>query len=253
MYKNIRKLIYITLGTLDKITGQKNNIAIYCYHGVGDDGWKYTTTQKDFENQLKHLLSVSTPITLKQIENRIIGVKKITKPSFAITFDDGYAEIVKLKKLFKVARVKPAVFIIKDPAKRDTQVLGTNKKLLSAGQIKELKTNGWTAGSHSQTHKVLTDLSDKELAYEVKKGSEKYFCYPKGKYNNKVLASVKKAGFSLAFSMDDGFITQRTDLYKVPRIGVDSTHSFEEFKVLASPSVVRFRKLIKMFFINKYL
>ncbi len=47
----------------------------------------------------------------------------------------------------------------------------------------------------------------------------------------------------MALSMDAGFINQKTDLFKVPRVGVDRSHTFMEFKYIFSPSVIRIKKL----------
>ena len=41
---------------------------------------------------------------------------------------------------------------------------------------------------------------------------------------------VKKAKYKMAFTMDDGFITPGIEPLTLPRVGIDRTHTFAEFK-----------------------
>ena len=122
-------------------------------------------------------------------------------------------------------------------------------------EIQNLKKSGWTIGSHSKTHADFFALSKEQIQQEIigsKKELEKtlkskikYFAYPKGRYTEEVLKTVKKAGYRLALSMDSDRIDKKTSRYTVPRVGVDRTHSLNEFRMLFIPSVVATKKLIK--------
>ena len=50
--------------------------------------------------------------------------------------------------------------------------------------------------------------------------------------------------------MNDGMISKNSDPLLLPRVGVDASHSFNEFKMLFSPSVIWFRSLLKILHIN---
>jgi hypothetical protein len=72
-----------------------------------------------------------------------------------------------------------------------------------------------------------------------------FIAYPKGRYTKEILHETQKAGYAMGFSMDDDMISHKTNLFKVPRIGVDRTHTFEEFKTLFTTRSIAFRKVIK--------
>jgi hypothetical protein len=48
--------------------------------------------------------------------------------------------------------------------------------------------------------------------------------------------------------MDDGSVTQHSHALTLPRIGINRTHSLEEFKTLNSPSNIWLRQFIKSIF-----
>ncbi|MFC1722362.1 hypothetical protein ACFL0C_01795, partial [Patescibacteria group bacterium] len=47
------------------------------------------------------------------------------------------------------------------------------------------------------------------------------------------------------FSMDDNLKVSQQNKYVLPRVGVDSSHSFEDFQASITPPVILFRKLVK--------
>ncbi len=120
-------------------------------------------------------------------------------------------------------------------------------------EILSLYKDGWTIGSHSATHGNFYTLQEKEIIQEVcnsKKDLEKemgmqidYFAYPKGGYTQRVLQAVSDTGYKLALSMNNGFVSQETDRTLLPRIGVDRTYNFLEFKSLYTPSAVWLRSI----------
>jgi peptidoglycan/xylan/chitin deacetylase (PgdA/CDA1 family) len=77
-----------------------------------------------------------------------------------------------------------------------------------------------------------------------------YYAYPKGRYNKKVLAYIKEAGYDLALTIDDGIIKPGSDPLRLPRVCVDRTHSFSEFRNLPTLPAIGFRKLARKYFFN---
>ena len=76
---------------------------------------------------------------------------------------------------------------------------------LSARQVRRLIAAGWEIDAHSVTHPNLTTLGDRQLEREVA-GSRRelrrlfgvpvdFFCYPAGRYDARVIAAVRRAGF----------------------------------------------------------
>lgn len=252
----LRRFIYCLLGFIDnKILKGRPSIFILCYHSISEDMWRHSVNLKVFDKQLNYLVNKYYPITLEDVALYMEGKKEINKPSFVITIDDGYKDVLETKGLFKTLNIEPAIFVLSNTQNADRKELDTNREFLSKKELWGLQKDGWIIGSHGATHADFQSLNNKEIEEEVinsKKNLEKelgikikYFSYPKGKYTKEVLKAVKKAGYDLALTMDDSQINIKTDPYRIPRIGVDGTHSLAEFKTLYSPSVISFRKLIK--------
>lgn len=251
----IRRIIYIFLNLVDLSLQRKPEIFILCYHGISNDKWRYSVNSETFKKQIDYLLKKYEPLTLSDVELVVQGKKKLNKPSFVITIDDGYKDVLKIRNFLNKAGVKPTLFVLSKNQKADRLELDTNRNFLSKDDILNLKKDGWIIASHGATHKDFYNLNEEEIKDEVivsKKDLEKtfgvkikYFAYPKGRYTNKVLKAVKKAGYSLGLSMNDGFIKADIDSLLVPRVGVDRTHSFLEFKSIYMPSSIRFRKFFK--------
>jgi peptidoglycan/xylan/chitin deacetylase (PgdA/CDA1 family) len=252
----LRRLVYLSLYVIDtRILHEDNPLFILCYHGIGFDTWHYGVMYETLQKQIEYLLQHYTPVTLEDIHLHIQGKKLITKPSFVVTFDDGYNEVLQSKSFFKRHGIQPAIFLLSNTEKANRKELDNIKELLTNEEILDLHKSGWTIGSHSETHSDFYLLTEDEIMSEVvaSKGNLErslhipihYFAYPKGRYTNKILQAVQSAGYYLGLTMDDGFITQSTHPYLIPRVGVNRTHTFIEFKAMFLPSSIRFRKFIK--------
>jgi len=259
-----RRSSYVSFGFFDKLAKRKRSkLIILVYHGVGNDKWKFSVDTKTFKKQINYLKKDYDFVNLKTAEEFVNGKKKLSKQSVVLTFDDGYKDILKLKHFLKKQNIKPALFLITDTKNVNLNEIKNKKPFLSKPEIKTLVSWGWEIGSHSNTHANLSELSAKELQDEIslsKKKLEKelgipirYFAYPRGKYTKNVLKYVKKAKYNLALTMDDGFINKAINPLTVPRIGIDRTHSFSEFKSSFSPSNILLRKFIKQTFVGRYL
>jgi peptidoglycan/xylan/chitin deacetylase (PgdA/CDA1 family) len=151
--------------------------------------------------------------------------------------------------------IKPIIFVMPEEATINYAELGQSFDRLDTNDVKILLKDGWEVGSHSLTHSNFNKLSETELRSEIIESKNKleqelgikinYFSYPKGNYNADTEAIVKEAGYKAVFTMDDGVVTQANAMYRIPRVGVDKTHSFSTFKQTFSPSNIKFRKFIK--------
>lgn len=252
----IRRFVYFMLYAVDKILMRKNNLFILCYHSISTDDWFYSVSFTEFKAQIEYLKKSGYQfVTLDDVYNHVTGVKQISSPSVALTIDDGYSDNLDLIEYFNQEKITPVLFLITDKDQVNREELATDKKLLTDNEVKKIKKSKWEIGVHSSSHSNLSRLSREKLVAEItesKKVLEKiineqvnYFAYPFGSYNNGVLSKVKSAGYKMAMTMDDGTIGKGTDLFRIPRIGVNNTHSLNEFKTIFSPSVVEFRKIVK--------
>jgi len=256
LYVPTRRIIYITLGKISRMLHLKEQqVFILCYHSISNDGWDFSVNKREFEKQIKYLSTRYQFVSLRDIVQYLSGKKTLSSPSVAITFDDGYKDILSIVPLLKSLGVRPTVFVISNQGNENKMELGTDRKFLNAKDINRLIENAWEVGSHTRTHPDLNLLTEDQLNEEITRSKgeiemkvqEKVYslAFPKGRYSRTALLSAKKAGYKMCLTMNDGIIAQNSDPFQMPRIGVDGTHSFEEFKVLASPLAVLFRKLLK--------
>lgn len=251
-----RKLIYITLSFVDsQILRRRNNLFVLCYHSIASDGWRFSVDFKTFQTQMNWLLHYYQPITLEDLNLYLNGVIKFSRPSFVLTFDDGYKDLLGVADFCQKHNIKPGVMVISDPKRADRSQLKTNKELLNWGELRLLIKLGWSVGCHSATHsdfnradKIILEREIIQAKDELRKRTGQkisYFSYPKGIYSGNILKMVEDANFQLGFTMDDDLINPKTRKLLVPRIGVDRTHSFYEFQASFSPSVIMIRKQLK--------
>jgi len=166
-----------------------------------------TVSPEMFEKQIEYLLKKKWKFEI--LSPQIFQKKKW----FSITFDDGFADnlwfALPVLKKFNISGV---VFLT-------VGYIGTEKifprynsyekdRFLKWNEVRELVKEGIEIGSHSLTHPRLTQIPLKEVKREIedskkiiedKTGKEvKYFCYPYGDFNKRIMEIVEKAGYELA-------------------------------------------------------
>ena len=97
-------------------------------------------------------------------------------------------------------------------------------------QVQDLQQNGITLGSHTVTHPILTqipveavrdELIESRLEIEKRLGAAcEMFAYPNGNNNEEVRECAVAAGYSIAFTTEQGCWTRASELLRVPRINV---------------------------------
>ena len=142
-----------------------------------------------------------------------------------LTFDDGYRE--------DFTNVRPLLAARHWPAVLNLAVRNLLDGKLTVPQIRALIHSGWEVDAHTINHLDLTTLGPADLRHEVA-GSRAYirrrfhvpvdfFCYPSGRYDARVLAAVRAAGFLGATIEGAGAASPRDGLLTLPRIRVDSS------------------------------
>lgn len=102
----------------------------------------------------------------------------------------------------------------------------TNKRELSEGNIRELVDRGFIIGGHTVNHyQDLKKLSNAQLAYEIMANKlfleaviDKpvvHFCYPRGRYDERVTNVVKNTGFVMARTTLVGNTKLSDNIYRV--------------------------------------
>lgn len=93
-------------------------------------------------------------------------------------------------------------------------------------EVAAMRRAGVEVGCHGVNHLLLTD-DRTDAAFEVEESrrvlEERFgaptssFCYPNGDYDSDVVEVVRRAGFSVAFSTDRGYVSKADDPYLLKR------------------------------------
>lgn len=257
MMLNLRKIILVSLWRISRFLGLgKKDVNVLCYHSISKNDYHFSISADDFKEQIKKISKHSRFVSIEEVV-KMTEEGKLEGPAVAVTFDDAYQDIMNALPVIEEYGIKPAIFVFSRPDEVNRKDVDNNLPFLTFEQIKWLSFLGWTIGSHGATHAYLGNLSEEEMRKEIinsKKELEeklgfkiKYFSYPKGIYDKKMLEAVKKAGYKAAFTIDPHRITKKTDLLVLPRTIIDKTRELSEFPALYAPTTLFIRKITDKF------
>jgi peptidoglycan/xylan/chitin deacetylase (PgdA/CDA1 family) len=119
--------------------------------------------------------------------------------------------------------------------------ININRQALTIEQIRDISSNKYVSiGSHSVSHPILPRCSNAESSFEIKQSKElieewvqqevKHFAYPNGDFSNREISILRRAGYTLAFTTDQKYLTKEdiSHPYKLPRRLMVESASFEE-------------------------
>lgn len=155
-----------------------------------------------------------------------------------------YRLLLALKSLSPDMRKEALEKIYSGLSQEDSPGQGVLKPL-SVEELRELASSPLvTIGAHSHCHSLLSQLDSGKLAESIATSKRlletwtrkqvRYFAYPHGNYDGKVIAALKDAGFECAFTTSPAPWGKKDSFYEIPRIGVGRFDSFECFKIKAS-------------------
>ena len=194
------------------------------------DPKRIAVSQAQFRSHLKWLKNmgyscVSLAEHPEQLRNRLAPNPK----TFAITFDDGYEEVLSLAlPILEEHGFTATVFAVPG------QLGGVNAwddghaKLLSAAQFKELDEAGITIGAHTASHVHLLAVTPAVARREITESKKKLqdmlgrpvttFAYPYGESTPAVEALVQEAGFEAAYVTDRAPRDQSANPFRIRRV-----------------------------------
>lgn len=128
----------------------------------------------------------------------------------ALTFDDGYDDLMQLLPVLEQKRIAITVFMptafIGKPNSWDNFLLRDKRRHLDAVQIRQLAAAGASFGSHGHSHgdlcalptaKLQRELVDSKAILEELTGREvRQLAFPFGRGEDRVIVAAKAAGFT---------------------------------------------------------
>jgi peptidoglycan/xylan/chitin deacetylase (PgdA/CDA1 family) len=161
-------------------------------------------------------------VTLRRVFDAWQGRAALPRKPIVLSFDDGYRS--QYTSALPVLRARGWAGVLNLEVADTTKTWGTRPWMV-ARMIRA----GWEVDAHTLTHPDLTTLDDASLRREVA-GSRaairkrygvpvEFFCYPSGRYDARVIAAVRAAGFRGATTTIEG-LAQPREPYTLRRIRV---------------------------------
>lgn len=97
-----------------------------------------------------------------------------------------------------------------------------------------------TFGSHTASHRILTNLELAEVAYELVSSKEKLiaekvvdpefipFCYPNGNFNDRIVKIAEKVGYNLAVTTNNGWNQGGSNPFTLRRVPIHQDMTYTE-------------------------
>lgn len=202
---------------------------------------KWRVSPEAFERQLDHLVARGIRgVALRDLleDGRMEGRRAV------LTFDDGFADFhERALPLLAARHFTATVFVVSDKVggRNDWDDERPGDLLLGAGDLRELHRLGMEIGSHGATHRPLTRLDDSGLERETTGSRERLqeivgepvvsFCYPYGSFDERVVASVRRAGYRAATVIRGGISPDLADPFRLKRIAVRGTDTLLDFRL----------------------
>ena len=143
-----------------------------------------------------------------------------------VSFDDGYVG--------DYTHARPVLRRLGWPGVLNLLLANVRRGDLTARDVRGLIRAGWEVDSHTLTHPDLTTVGGHRLRRELA-GSRaeirrrfgqpaQFFCYPSGRYDARVVAAVRAAGYRAAMTEDEGYGVA-AEPYRLKRVRVHGGES----------------------------
>lgn len=223
----------------------KDRGVILMYHSVTDHQDRfYAVSSKTFADQMRYLKErVHSVIRLTNLVERI-SRKENLRGALAITFDDGYRDnYSEAFPILKKYGFPATIFVVTDR-------IGT-EGYLSSEEICDMQSSGLIdIQPHTKTHPELTEISEEAVREEMRGSrlaidallgkSSRLFAYPYGKHNRRTCEIARESGFGAAVGVEEGTVGLSSDLFRLPRVSIDSSTTFTQFRGKISRAVDRY-------------
>jgi peptidoglycan/xylan/chitin deacetylase (PgdA/CDA1 family) len=177
----------------------------------------------DFRAQVRSLAAGGYEgVTLAQIRAAWQDRAGLPRHPVVLTFDDGYVSDATVAAPVLRAAGWPGVL--------NLEIRNAGPDGIPVHLIRRMIRDGWEVDSHTVDHPDLTTLAPGRLAHELVRSRAwirrtlgvpaDFLCYPAGRYDARVIAAVRSAGYRGATTERPGRATAGGNPYELPRIRV---------------------------------
>ena len=220
---------------------------VLTYHNIGAEPGFNTVAQSSLKEQLAYISGNYEVVSVDEYVNYLIANGKSKDGAAVISFDDAYVSFAELAMpLLREQELPVALFVCTGVIGKTNEWDSPNKRIpvMNEGMIRMLSTDSLiTIGAHTDTHRSLTSLGERDLRDEMNIPRRKleeltgkpvnYLAYPYGQLHLNVSNEVKKAaldaGYKAAFSTNFGNSNSSGNIYALNRIDITGADSMDGF------------------------
>lgn len=207
----------------------ENSFVILQYHHVSEDTPRVTSVSPaEFEAHMAYLAENNKVIALDEALRKLKNNEAFAERTVAITFDDGYKNILENgHPILQRYNFPYTIFI--NPAE-----ISNSSVQLTWDEVKNMSEQGVLFANHTLDHLHLLDRyaneDDKAWLARIKNNIEqaetmlteklgyslKWLAYPFGEYSNEVKSLLAEMGY-IGFGQQSGAVGPKSDLQALPR------------------------------------
>jgi peptidoglycan/xylan/chitin deacetylase (PgdA/CDA1 family) len=190
---------------------------------------RLTVDPTDFEHQMEWLKQHGFhTLTQRELLDAVSGGRPLPAKPILITFDDGYRDVLgKASPVIQRLRLHATEYVISG------RLDGSDSSFLTVPELRLLEQRGIEIGSHTVTHADLPALSDAQAFEELATSRStleralghpvRWFAYPYGAYDGRVVGLVARAGYRLAVTTRSGSCQDTSHPLELKRLEVLDT------------------------------
>jgi peptidoglycan/xylan/chitin deacetylase (PgdA/CDA1 family) len=251
LFDQARPMVPLGRGTIQ--------VPILMYHYIRENpvpgdkmGFDLSVTPADFNRQLDWLQSNGYhTVDFNDLRAYFDNQAPLPSRPVILTFDDGYKDLyTDAYPILRGHNFKGVAYLV-------SGFLGAPNNV-SRDQVREMDGRGIQVGAHTVSHVDLTKANDAELARQAAESRADLehlvghqvldFCYPAGRFDGRVVAAVKAAGFQTATTTQPGTQHSLPDRFTWSRVRVSGGEGLDRFARDLSPqeSTVMMRQAARL-------
>ena len=167
--------------------------------------------------------------SLDYILDTIINDGQLPNNTIGISVDDADRSFLTTAwPKFKEKNLPVTLFV------NTSTIVKNNKNYLNWDEIRILKSEGVTIGSHSHSHYHMPDLSIEEIKNEIEISNKIFlkelglvptlFAYPYGEADETIFELLKDYKFKVSFGQHSGAINETSNMYYLPRFSLNEKY-----------------------------
>lgn len=255
--RNFVKTVFVAIAfafaRVARIFSHTPEVVVLMYHAVDRSGWKLAVSPEAFERQMRHLSERKLPVPVADIVSYAKGNSMFSARAVAVTFDDGYRDLLTtVLPILERYGIPATVFV---PSDLSIQTDPKGRARLTEEELCELaKSPLITIGSHAKSHQKFTELSPEKMQSESEDSADElahmlgkqplFFAYPFGARSSEAEQAIERAGYEAAFGISEGTVNPGDALFRLKRVQVDSTMDFFLFRLRLTGAVDWNRRIV---------